>query len=86
MPWFEQQLIADGVTATGRVVVPKALLEAIINDHIATVAVNSGGTGYVVGIFGNDYAVIGRVTSFIFLLGVVAICFTPDTSNRDMTE
>lgn len=49
MPWIEQQLLSDGVTAEGRVVVPKAILEIIINTHVATIAVNNGGTGYVVG-------------------------------------
>ena len=49
MPWIEQQLIADGVTAEGRVVVNKALLEMITNDQVLTLAVNAGGTGYVVG-------------------------------------
>lgn len=49
MPWIEQQLIADGVTAEGRIVVNKALLEMITNDQVLTLAVNAGGTGYVVG-------------------------------------
>ncbi len=56
MPWFQQQLLADGVTAEGRVVTPKAILEAIINDHIATIAVNVGGTGYVVG---EEFDIVG---------------------------
>ena len=29
---------------------------------------------------------LGRITSFVFLLGVVAIYFAPDTSKRDMAE
>lgn len=49
MPWIEQQLVANGVTAEGRVVVPKAVLEIITNTQVATIAVNAGGTGYVVG-------------------------------------
>lgn len=49
MPWIQQQLIADGITAEGRVVVPKAILETIINTQVLTLAVNAGGTGYVVG-------------------------------------
>jgi hypothetical protein len=49
MPWIEQQLIADGVTAEGRIVVNKAILEMITNDQVLTLAVNAGGTGYVVG-------------------------------------
>lgn len=49
MPWIEQQLISDGVTAEGRVVVPKAILDIITNTQVATIAVNVGGAGYVVG-------------------------------------
>ena len=49
MPWIQQQLIADGITAEGRVVVPKAILETITNTQVLTLAVNAGGTGYVVG-------------------------------------
>ena len=49
MPFIIQQLTADGVTDDGRVVLATAVLEAIINDHIATVTINGGGTGYAVG-------------------------------------
>lgn len=49
MPFIQQQLVADGVTAEGRVVVPKAILEIAINDQVLTMAVNAGGTGYAVG-------------------------------------
>lgn len=76
MPWIQQTLIADGVTAEGRVVVPKAILDVIINTHVATIAVGTnGGTGYVVGetfelatgtpiaINGANFHCVGRVTS-----------------------
>jgi hypothetical protein len=75
MPFIQQQLIADGVTAAGRVVVPKAVLEIITNDHVATMAVNVGGTGYAVGdtfrlntgvpvaLNGVDFHATGRVVS-----------------------
>ena len=50
MPFIQQQLIADGVTAEGRVVVPKAILEMITNDQVLTMVVGStAGTGYAVG-------------------------------------
>lgn len=42
--------------------------------------------GYVISVFGGDFAKIGRVTSMVFLLGMVAILFAPDTSKRDMSE
>ena len=44
------------------------------------------GTGYLVQVFEADYARIGRVTSVVFLLGMLAILFTPDTSKRNMEE
>jgi len=50
MPFIQQQLIADGITAEGRVVVPKAVLECIINSNVLTmVKGTAGGTGYAVG-------------------------------------
>jgi hypothetical protein len=75
MPFIEQQLTADGVLSEGRVVANKAILEAIINDHIATMAVNAGGTGYAVGdtfrlnagtpvnVNGDDFHAVARVTT-----------------------
>ena len=35
--------------------------------------------------FDNDYAMIGRVTSWVFILGAIAVAFAPDTSNVDMS-
>lgn len=50
MPFIQQQLSADGVASEGRVVATKAILEAILNDHIESLdAVAAGGTGYAVG-------------------------------------
>ncbi len=49
MPFIQQQLSADAVATDGRVVLATAVLLAITNDHVATVAVNAGGTGYAVG-------------------------------------
>ncbi len=69
MPWFEQQLLANGVTAEGRVVTPKAILDAIINDHIATIAVNVGGTGYVVG---EEFDIVGGTAVALNAVNFVA--------------
>jgi hypothetical protein len=75
MPFIEQQLTADGVLSEGRVIANKAILEIIINDHIESMAVNSGGSGYAVGdtfrlnsgipvnVNGDDFHAVGRVTS-----------------------
>lgn len=60
MAWIQQaglqELVADGVTAEGRVVMPKAVLDIITNNHLATIAVNAGGTGYVVG---EEFDIVG---------------------------
>ena len=49
MPFFHETLVANGVTAFGRIVFSKAVLDFILNDHVVALAVNVGGTGYVVG-------------------------------------
>jgi hypothetical protein len=36
--------------------------------------------------FGGGHAQIGRITSLIFVVGMVAILFAPDTSRRDMNK
>jgi len=37
-------------------------------------------------VFQGDYAAIGRVTSFIYLIGMVAILFAPDTSKTGLED
>lgn len=49
MSFVHEQLSADGSSSFGHIVVAKAILDIIANDHIATLAVNNGGSGYVVG-------------------------------------
>lgn len=49
MPFTNEVLVADGVTALGRIVYSKALLDIAINSAVIDMAVNVGGTGYVVG-------------------------------------
>jgi hypothetical protein len=75
VPFIQQQLVADAVTANGRVVVPKAVLEIIINDQVLTMAVNAGGANYAVGdtfelgtgttvaLNGVNFTATGRVTA-----------------------
>lgn len=43
-------------------------------------------TGYLTEIFGGDYAQIGRVTSLIFALGMVAILLAPNTSTKHLSD
>ncbi|MCK5496355.1 MAG: hypothetical protein KAI80_08090 [Hyphomicrobiaceae bacterium] len=49
MPFIHETLVANGTTSLGRIVFSKAFLDMILNDHVITLAVNVGGTGYVVG-------------------------------------
>jgi len=49
MPFIHETLVANGVSALGRIVFSKAMLDMIVNDHVIALAVNAGGTGYVVG-------------------------------------
>src|SRR4029079_14295558 len=44
------------------------------------------GAGWVIQQFGGDYAKVGSVTSLIYVLGMIVICFAPDTSKRKMHE
>ncbi|MBC8350555.1 MAG: MFS transporter [Planctomycetes bacterium] len=37
-------------------------------------------------VFGGDYAQIGRVTSLVYVAGMIVILFAPDTSNRSLAE
>ena len=42
--------------------------------------------GALMTFFGGDYAKIGRATSLLFLIGMVAIWFTPDTSEKQLSD
>ena len=44
------------------------------------------GTGALVGYFQGDYAATGRITHWIFALGMVVILFAPDTSGKRMDD
>ena len=37
-------------------------------------------------VFDSNHQHVGRVTSLVFLLGMIAILFAPDTSRRNMEE
>jgi SHS family sialic acid transporter-like MFS transporter len=44
------------------------------------------GAGVISGFFNGDYAATGKVTSLVYLLGMIAICFAPDTSKRKLAD
>ncbi|NCF94838.1 MAG: MFS transporter [Verrucomicrobiaceae bacterium] len=43
-------------------------------------------TPAITNVFDGNYAHIGRVTSLVFVIGMIAILFAPDTSKRDMEQ
>jgi MFS family permease len=43
-------------------------------------------TGALMALFAGDYARIGRVTSLLFVVGMIAVCFTPDTSRNPLDD
>ena len=53
--------------------------------RIAT-AVTLFASGALMHLFGGDYALIGRITSLFFVLGMVAILFAPDTSKKQIAD
>jgi MFS family permease len=42
--------------------------------------------GSLMSFFGEDYAQVGRVTSLIYLLGMIVIWFAPDTTEKQLTD
>jgi MFS transporter, SHS family, sialic acid transporter len=43
-------------------------------------------TGALMKLFAGDYALIGRVTSLVFALGMLAACLAPDTSRKQLED
>lgn len=78
LPFFLPELFPTRIRATG----------AGVSFNFGRIL--TGGTllatGYLMATFGGDYAKIGRVTSVVFLVGMIAILFAPDTSKRDMAD
>lgn len=78
LPFFLPELFPTRIRSTGAGV--------SFNFGRILTAVTIFGTGYLISAFDNDYAKIGRVTSLVFLVGMIAIFFAPDTSKRDMAR
>lgn len=49
-------------------------------------AVGVLGSGFLMGALQGDYALVGRFTHWIFAIGMIAILFAPDTSQRRMDD
>ena len=78
LPFFLPELFETRVRATGGGV--------SFNFGRIFTAITIFLTGYLTGLFDGNYAHIGRVTSLIFLVGMVVVLLAPDTSNRDMND
>jgi MFS family permease len=78
MPLFLPELFPVRIRSTGAGV--------SFNFGRIVTAVTIFTTGALVSLFGEDYALLGRITSLVFALGMVAICFAPDTSRRSLED
>jgi MFS transporter, SHS family, sialic acid transporter len=43
-------------------------------------------SGHLMVTFGGDYASVGKVTCLVYVLGMIVICFAPDTTGRRLEE
>ncbi len=76
LPLFLPELFPTRVRATGAGV--------SFNFGRIVTALTIFATGMMMQLFAGDYARIGQVTSLVFLAGMVAIWFAPDTSRGDL--
>ncbi|MDG2125366.1 MAG: MFS transporter [Verrucomicrobiales bacterium] len=76
LPFFLPELFPTAIRSTGTGV--------SFNFGRILTAFTIVATGYLITMFDGDYAKIGRITSVVFLLGMVVVLFAPDTSKRDM--
>lgn len=74
LPLFLPELFPTRIRSTGAGV--------SFNFGRILTAVTVFATGALTEMFGGDYAQIGRVTSLIFAVGMVVICFAPETSQK----
>ena len=78
LPFFLPELFESRVRATGAGV--------SFNFGRILTATTISLTPAVTKMFGGSYAQIGRVTSLIFIIGILVILLAPDTSKRDMDK
>ena len=85
MSWLEQALIADGVTADGRIVVGEVLRELVENANILSLdAVGSNnGSGYVVG---ETFDIVGGTAVSINGVSIIARGVVVAIAGDDVTE
>lgn len=78
LPFFLPEMFETRVRSTGTGI--------SFNTGRILTAITIFATGAMKDLFDGNYAMIGRVTSWVFLLGVVAIVFAPDTSRKEMDK
>lgn len=78
LPLYLPELFPTHVRATG----------SGVSFNFGRIATAFGvlGAGAVSTFFGGDYAATGRVTSLVYLLGMIVVCLAPDTSKRKLSE
>ncbi len=78
LPLFLPELFPTRVRSTGAGV--------SFNFGRIVTAVTIFATGVLMELFAGDYSRIGKVTSLVFAIGMVAICFAPDTSQKQLED
>ena len=78
LPFYLPELFPSRIRSTGAGV--------SFNSGRILTALTIFATGALMNFFEGDYARIGRVTSLVFLFGMVLVLIAPDTSKRDMAR
>ena len=76
LPFFLPELFPTSIRSTG--------IGVSFNFGRILTALTIFATGALMTAFEGDYARIGRITSLIFLFGMILVSFAPDTSRRNM--
>lgn len=84
MSWLEQSLIADGVTADGRIVVGEAIRALVINPNVLSLdsVGSNNGSGYVVG---ETFDIVGGTAVSINGVSIIARGVVTEISGDDVT-
>jgi MFS family permease len=78
LPLYLPELFPTRVRATGTGVT--------FNSGRILAAVSVLGAGVLAGWFHGDYARVGTFTGFVYVAGMIAICFAPDTSKNRLED
>lgn len=78
LPLYLPELFPTRVRATGTGVA--------FNSGRILAAVGVLGAGVLVGLFDGDYGRVGTFTGFVYVAGMILICFAPDTSRNRLED